>query len=174
MNRYPMRSRWAFVLLLSASIIALADISIAYQDTGFDPDDRSLGESDPDVRSSTRLVEPSKHGRTLIIRVRTYEPLPLFWQLRVFLDSVGGPKADYLVRITEADVAGRCTVDERGGGQDEIEGRMQTPREDVARCRFPARLVQPEKHPRWRIVSPSTSSDPEAETERAPDSGWYR
>jgi hypothetical protein len=167
-----MRSRLTVALLLYTIILASGDSALAYQDTGFDPDDRSLGESDPDIRSSTRRVEPSQHGRVLSIRVRTYEPFGPFWELRVFLDSKGGRRADYLVLMTQADVAGRCTLDERGGGQDETIGRLRS-RQDVARCRLPARLVDPDKQPRWRIVSPSQSSNPGAETERAPNEGWY-
>jgi hypothetical protein len=158
----------AFVVgLLAISITAVA----AYEDTGFDPDDRAIVGSDPDVHRTTRRVFSTSHGRMLSISVRAYEEFGLYWGLRIPLDSRGGPHSDYVMRLFNADQSGAgCSISGQGEGRSTGGFRQDG---FVAACRVPARLAHPNKGIRWKIISESGYNEPQGETERAPNRGWY-
>jgi hypothetical protein len=163
----------AVICILISAFLTMPGSAAAYQDTGYDPDDRAVVGDDPDIRSTTRRVALAGDGRVLKIKVRAYEDLGVWWRMEVLLDSRRGPRFDFRLVLRNGDVGGSgCSLDRRGGGDDFIEGSFRQAG-DRTRCTVPARLVDPDKRIRWRIRSPSGYDEPESVTERAPDHGWY-
>jgi hypothetical protein len=163
--------RALFSLLLAASVLLAPGVAVAYQDVGFDPDDRPVLGADPDIRRTVRRVFLGAEGRVLRIRVWTYEDLGLYWSMTVRLDTRRWIRPDYTMVLYNGDNSGRgCYVYPRGHRSEAVRGRFRQ-QDDLARCRVPLALVHPDKRIRWRIVSPTSYEG--GITERAPNHGWY-
>jgi hypothetical protein len=161
-------------LLISALGIALtfqAGSAFAYQDTGFDPDDRVAMGFDPDIRSTTRFVWRDDQGlRWSKIRFTAYEPLGLYWFVTVRLDSRGGPRLDYIMRLANADQSGRgCSIYPRGKPAQFVRGSFWQGGV-AARCRVPLSFVHRTKRIRWKLRSPSGYS---GDVDVAPNGGGF-
>jgi hypothetical protein len=158
------------IAALCALLVLPAESALAYQDRGFDPDDRRVVGYDPDIRSTVRTVWTTDGGRALSVKFRAYEELGVYWDVTAYLDSRGGHRADYLIDMVNADQSGAgCRVYRRKHSERAVDGRFRQ-HGDRARCRVPARLVHPTKRIRWRLRSESGYVDT---VEAAPDHGWY-
>ena len=97
-----MRVRIVSSALLSLLVLpASAGIAAGYEDTGYDPDDRDIVASDPDIASTTRRVWRKHSGRFLTIIVRAYEEFGIYWSVKARLDSRGGPRVDYTLVLVQ-------------------------------------------------------------------------
>jgi hypothetical protein len=152
------------------SLVLPAASALAYEDRGFDPDDRSFV-GDPDIRSTVRTVRTAGSGRVLSVRFRAHEGLGVYWSLTVLLDARGGRRVDHVMKLGNADQSGKgCVVSPRGRPGEAVEGGF-VQRGDMARCRVPVSLVQPTKRIRWKLRSPSGYS---RRADVAPNGGgWY-
>jgi hypothetical protein len=163
-------------LLISAVGIALtlqAGSALAYQDVGFDPDDRAVVGGDPDIRSTARVVWTDRGLRWLKVRFTAYEPLSFFWRVKARLDSRGGRRVDYVIELWNADNSGRgCAVHRQGqtNGDNWVRANFRQVDDDTARCVVRLYQVRPTKRIRWRLRSPSGYG---AEADLAPNSGFY-
>jgi hypothetical protein len=161
------------LLVLCAAIVIQGESSFAYEDYGFDPDDRPELGSDPDIRSTVRTVwTPEGSVRLLRIKFRAYERLGLYWFVTALLDSRGGPRVDYVMRLANADMSGRgCAIWPRGHRGEAVPGTFRQ-RGDTARCKVPASLVRRTKRIGWRLRSISGYG---GTMDVAPNGGgWYR
>lgn len=142
----------------------------AYQDTGYDPDDRPvLG--DPDVRSTTRFVGRLDGHQVVSVSVRAYAEFGVWWFINVRIDSRGGPRADYRMRLWNGDMSGRGCSLKRIGTGGSVRGVFDQ-QADRASCRVFIRRIQSTKRIRWKLVSRSGHSG--GITEYAPNGGgWY-
>ena len=145
-------------LILAAMFVSLvlpAESALAYEDSGFDPDDRRVVGYDPDIRSTVRTVWRTGSGRALRVSFRAYERLGIYWFVTVLLDARGGPKVDHVMGLSNADQSGKgCGVYPRGHRKEVVQGGFLQ-RGDMARCRVPTSLVHPTKRIRWKLRSPS-------------------
>jgi hypothetical protein len=163
--------RLAFAVLC-AFLILPAESALAYQDRGFDPDDRSHGGVDPDIRSTVRTVWTTESGlRSLRVSFRAYEELALCcWLVTAALDSREGHRPDYLIEFSTPEGGFECIVFPRGERFTQwVEGALRENGDRVS-CRVPVRLVSPTKRIRWRL---HTDSGYFARADAAPDHGWY-
>jgi hypothetical protein len=114
-----------FIASVVTALVLSPSLAMAYEDTGYDPDDRRVHGSDPDIRSTTRRVFSRQEGRMLKLRVRAYEVFGFFWEMKVSLASQGGPRTDYVMRIQNNDQAGRvCSIFPRGHPRRDHKGRF--------------------------------------------------
>jgi hypothetical protein len=158
---------------LCVLLVLPAESALAYQDRGLDPDDRAAVGLDPDIRSTVRSVWTTEGGgRVLRVRVRAYDRLGIYWYVIAYLDSRGGPRADYVMRFrVDTDHRSKeCNVNASGHPGSPDRGWLRQ-RGDTATCRVPASLVHPTKRIRWRLRSPSGYG---RNTDVAPNGGgWY-
>jgi hypothetical protein len=161
--------RRALIAVLVLSIALLEVPALAYDNTGSDPDDRRPVGSDPDLRSTRRLVWRGDDGRRLLrVGVQAYEPFGLWWFVDVALDSRGDRGTDYIMEIWNADNSGRgCSVNPRGRPGQAVRGRFRQ-FGDRTTCRVPLALVEPTKRVRWKLHSPSGYGSP-GEADFAPN-----
>jgi hypothetical protein len=161
--------REAVFVLAFTALALLPGRVLAYEDTGFDPDDRRPLGSDPDLRSTTRTVWHGDDGRRrLRIRIQAYEPFGLWWFVEVRIDSRGGLATDFVMRIWNQDQSGKgCSIHPRGHPGQAERGRFGQ-RADRARCTVLLSTVNPTKRLRWKLVSP-TGYGPPGERDVAPN-----
>jgi len=177
--------RFVVTVLLLMSIIALAvpaASAFGYRDIGYDPDDiprdpTSCCQQDPDIRSTTRKVRAAGDGRAwLSITVRIFEEFLGYWDMRVQLDSRGGSRVDYKMKIwdTGTGEAG-CTVRRRGRSRATSGLLRLTTFTDEVTCVVPFRIVRANKRIRWRVHSiPGREGSGPRIHEHAPRRhGWY-
>lgn len=165
--------------LLVSICIALflpASSALAHQAVRLDPNDRPAVGYDPDIRSTGRVVYTTAQGvRRLRVGFRAYEPLGVWWTVDIYIDSKGGPLADYVMRLANADVTAGKGCDIRpigGGGADRREARFRQDG-DQATCSVRLSRLVHTKRIRWRLVSPSGYGAP-GKTDIAPNGGgWY-
>ena len=168
--------RSALLVALCMALLLPASSALAYQDVRLDPNDRPAVGYDPDIRSTGRVVYTTAQGvRRLRVGFRAYEPLGVWWTVDVYIDSKGGPRADYVMKLANTDVtAGKgCGITPvGGGGADRRKGRFRQ-HGDQATCSVRLSLLVHTKRIRWRLVSPS-GYDPPGTTDIAPNGGgWY-
>ena len=151
-----------------------------YVDSGSDPDDvpddqGESGQLDPDIRSTNRKVRTDEGGgRSLFVKVRTYEDLLGFWSIVVRLDTRGGPRTDARMRLFDTGVGPLgCKVRLLPGGSTRAGHLHLLPGgADWTACRAPLRWVHPNKHIRWKLFS--AALHPPYVDEFAPSNrGWY-
>jgi hypothetical protein len=164
-----------FVVAICLAFLLPASSALAYQDVRLDPNDRPAVGYDPDIRSTGRVVSATAQGvRWLRVGFRAYEPLGVWWFVNVYIDSKGGPQADYLMRLANADLSGKgCDISPvGGGGADRSKGRFRQ-HGDQATCSVRLSRLVHTKRIRWRLVSPSGYDSP-GKTDIAPNGGgWY-
>lgn len=146
----------------------------AYEDTGYDPDDRAVVGFDPDIASTTRRLWSQDRGRFLSVIVRAYEEFGFYWFIDARLDSRGGPRVDFTIRLFNADMEGAgCALFRRTGSRQVTDGNWRQTGHGT-RCVVPIRHLQPTKEIRWKLISHSGYDEEESETEYAPnDRTWY-
>ncbi len=132
-------NRMIAVVCLTLMVVPLgasAASAFGYRDTGFDPDDRRPVGFDPDIRSTTRRVWETVDGqRVLTIKFRAYEDLGVYWFVNVHLDSRGGPRWDYVMRLRNEDMSGKgCSLTKRGDPGSSLAGRFHQGHTDAAWC----------------------------------------
>ena len=169
-----MRRRIVSFALLSLLILpAGAGIAAGYEDTGYDPDDRAIVASDPDIASTTRRVWRKHSGRFLSIVLRAYEEFGIYWRVKARLDSRGGPRVDYTLSLFNADHGGTgCNLYRRTDIVRELAAGHFQQSGDRASCGIRIRHLHPTKAVRWKLISESGYED--GDIEYAPnDRTWY-
>ncbi|MEX2405751.1 MAG: hypothetical protein WD834_00290 [Actinomycetota bacterium] len=156
---------------------------IQYVDVGYDPDDRNYDETsccqqDPDIRWTSRKLWVDGRDRTwLTIKFQAYETFIGYWSVIAWLDTRGGPGADYRMMVRDDGTRVRCWIRSRRSSA----VRRGQVRQGLfsglpATCRVPLQFVRRDKRIRWRLVSPAEvpgeGSEPSTD-EYAPDNGWY-
>lgn len=152
-------------------LVSVTGVAAAYEDTGSDPDDRAVLVHDPDIASTTRRVWTKEAGRFLSVLIRAYEEFGIYWGIEARLDSKGGPRVDYTIRLYNADTGGAgCDLYRRTGFNHVARGHFRQAGDEV-RCRIRVRDLHPTKRIRWKLISESGYGGP---TEYAPnDRTWY-
>lgn len=191
LSRHPGFIRW-IVALVFVSVMcgplpaALAgEPQVRYEDTGYDPDDRPIDETsccqqDPDIRASTRKIWVDRLGHGLLtINFRAFEYLRGYWTVIARLDSRGGPRADYRMKLYErGDGPIFCwTISRRSSSRQHGEARW-LPNSAAsavgAACDVPLRFIRRDKRIRWWLFSPLGFEGKESRIDEfAPDRGWY-
>jgi len=155
--------------MVFASSLFVASPARAYEDVGYDPDDRTLGEVDPDIRSTIRRVGPIGDGRALLLVVRSFEDFGKYWFIDSFLDARGGAGPERVLYLYNLDNGGSgCELQRRGGRSIAVGSFRQRGR--AVRCLIPVRYLDPTHRVRWRLISESGHGGID---DRAPDTGWY-
>ena len=162
-----MRSRACTIVVSTIALVAMAHPAFGWSVTHRDPDDFEIA---PDVHSTTkRVFRTGDPGWRLRIEVRG--ELGPDYRLRVFLDTRGGPGADFVMVTMVRDLSMiSCDVHELTGppiaarcDADPFLAWWGVARSDLDR----------DKRIRWRIVA-SGGAGLTGVTDRAPDTGWYR
>jgi hypothetical protein len=165
-------AKLVFCLILVSVMMGSEPVS-AYEDIGYDPDDRPTTSSppfgDPDVRSTVRRVERNPNGKVLVLVIRAYEDFSMYWFIDAFLDTRGGGRADHVVHLFNGDTGPvGCSI-----SRENRDRRLHFRQHGKAVfCRVPIRFLEPSKRIRWRLVSETFYED--GEREIAPNGGgWY-
>lgn len=166
-----MRRVAAVLVLISSTMVVTAAGAAAYESTGYDPDDREILISDPDIASTTRRVWTSEHGRFLSIEITAYEDFGDWWSIDVRLDSRRGRRVDFIMNLQNRDHGGTsCTVYKPDSGN--VHRRPLRQSGDEVSCRVAIRHVESDKRIRWKLIS--TSGYDGGETDYAPNNrAWY-
>jgi hypothetical protein len=167
-----MKLRSLLVLTAAISLVPSQALAYEYQDTGYDPDDRS---DFPDIRDTTRRVWTQDGRRYLKISFNADEKLDYasaYWKVRAKLDTRGDGSFDVVMRFWDLDMEGfGCVARALSDGQGEgVEGRYRQ-RSHGASCRVRTGRFRLTKEVRWKLTSPSLHAGGELEV--APNSGVY-
>jgi hypothetical protein len=156
---------------------------IQYVDVGYDPDDRNYDETsccqqDPDIRwTSRKLWVDGRDRGWLTIKFQAYETFIGYWSVITWLDTRGGPGADYRLMVRDDATRVRCWIrSRRSSAIQRGQARQGLHSGSPATCRVPLGFVRRDKRIRWRLSSPAEvpgeGSQPSSD-EYAPDVGWY-
>ena len=153
---------------LAAAIVAVLLVvpAFAYTVVRHDPDDFEIA---PDVHTTAKRVFEGADGVRL--RISASGDIGPDYRLRVLLDTRGGPRAEFVMRVTFANLElVSCGVRRLGGAPVESNCDADALRAwwGVAR-----RHLHPDKAIRWRIVARTTPDFGDEVTDLAPDAGWY-
>lgn len=167
-----MKLRHLLGLAAAFTLIPSQALAYEYQDTGFDPDDRS---DYPDIRDTTRRVWTDEGHRYLKITFNADEKLDFasaYWKVRAKLDTRGDDSFDVAMRLWDLDQEGfGCAASALEGGRgDRVEGRYRQ-RSHGASCRIRTGLFRLTKEVRWKLTSPTLHAGGELEV--APNTGVY-
>jgi hypothetical protein len=170
------------IAVITVALVVQAGPANAYWDAGWDPQDS--GGSFLDFRSSARKTWSGADGRRwLRIKFKGYGDYQFIWRVRIWLDSRGGPGADYIMTLSEFDQSpvDRCTLHPRPGRPGErVLGYspfpfVVDPEIFGVWCRVPLGSVHATKRIRWRLVSIDLQSGTPHIIDRAPDGvSFYR
>jgi hypothetical protein len=121
---------------------------------------------------STSKATVHRTDRRVWFRVRFTGP---DWQLQVFVDSRGGPRADY--RLWNIEDLGTSECGGRRVSGDDIElrcgQRMIGVGLHVVSWSIPRAQLRPEKRIRWRVHTHWQGHTNRDDDDSAPDAGWY-
>jgi hypothetical protein len=160
--------RSAFVLVtavISAALLAVPAFGVTT--TRHDPDDFEVA---PDVHTTTKRRFVTEEGARRL-RISASGELGPDYGLKVYLDTRGGPEAEFVARaaVSNLDLVS-CGVRRVGGAP--IESHCDA---DPFRAWWGVALrdLHHDKVIRWRIVARDAPAFGGSVTDRAPDAGWY-
>ena len=160
--------RSAFALVASATLAALLAVpALADTVVRHDADDFEIA---PDVHSTAKHTIPAADGNGWRLRISVTGELGPRYQVRVRLDTRGGPKAEYVM----AAIVRRLELVSCFARR--LEGPFIRTNCDADPFRVwwgvSRRDLHRDKAIRWRVVA-SGGPDVNTVTDRAPDLGWY-
>jgi len=165
--------RTVLVVVATAALIVFS-VLVGQAKTISDPDETSIAHHDVE---STTLVKPSAGHlawKTVTWDTWASDTLvgPSAGALTLYLDTRGGPAADYVVRIQWVSVSSAlsCQLEKPGGALVDA-GDVSRPSQSAVRCVFPTNAITKDKTTRWRVESaPSFALN----DDKAPNTGWVR
>ena len=154
-------------------VLATSLPAAAYVDVGYDPDDQPDGTYD--IRSTSRRVEPAKHGRYLkvVVRIDDEDARSISSTTPGASTSESMPEVDEprdaILHLWSEDLSGSgCDVTTRSGRLLR-HGSLGTGA-TFARCRVPVHPLHPSKRIRWRVAMSDSGG---SVVDLAPDVGMY-
>lgn len=157
--------------MLIVALVVQATPAYAYWDVGRDPEDSGGGFLD--LRRTVRVTRAAAVGsRWLTIKFRGHgSQYQYIWRVKVYLDSRGDRRTDYIMTLAEFDQApvNSCVVRPRPGRPGEPVSGIFGVRDLEVRCTVELSAVHPTKRIRWRLISIDWSSGRPRFVDHAPD-----